>query len=158
MKNRTILAIDQATITSGYSIYKNGKIKKNDVIKCSEKELGRRYSQFFKRLNDVIDKYQVTEIVAEDVFKGEQKGYIRLSELRGVLLLAAASKKIPVVFIAPSTHKENLTGNRYANKLETMQTLKELGYDFKDDNAADSISIMITYLNNRNFPVIHPNQ
>ena len=156
MENRTILALDQATITSGYSIYRNGKIKKSGLIKCNAKQHSERYLQFYNQLNEIIGHYNVTDIVAEDIYPGEKIGYLRLGEIRGVLLLVAACKKIPVNFLYPSEHKENLTGNRYANKLETMEYLKEMGYKFADDNVADSISIMLCFLNNQNLPVTYP--
>ena len=158
MNKRNILSIDQATYISGYSIYRNGKIRKSDIIKCKGTNHGKRYLQFYNQLNDIIERYKINEIVAEDVYKGEMKGYLRLGEIRGVLKMAAASKGLPIKFVTPSEHKENLTSNMYANKTETMNVLNELGYKFKDDNEADSISIMLSYLYKEHLPVTHPNQ
>lgn len=156
---RNILSLDQARKT-GYSIYRNGKIIGGGVWDLN-KIKGRCEQLLFyhDRLMKTIKRERITEIVAEDMYNDKHKNtLICLGEIRGVMLLAAVQNNIPVTFINPLDHKYFTTGNKYANKAETMSVLDDLGYRYKDDNEADTISIMLCYLNDKKLPVIHSNE
>lgn len=150
---RNILAIDQAT-KSGYSIYTNGKITKGNVLDL--KKALNKHLCFHDTISTLIEENEITEIVAEDLYNRYSKAVLSLGELRGILKYIAAIKGIPITFVEPKEHKYHLTGNEYSSKGDTMEAIKELGYHFKDDNQADSISIMLYYLNRNHLPIKHP--
>lgn len=153
-----ILGLDQAKKT-GYSIYRKGEIIRGGVWDLNKiKDRSEQLFFYYNTLMKIIKRERITEIVAEDTYNDNHKNtLISLGEMRGVMLLAACQSHLPVAFISPLEHKLFTTGNKYANKAETMSALDNLGYSYKDDNEADSISILLCHLKNRNLPVTHPN-
>ena len=158
-KNTVILAIDQAT-TSGYCIYKNGRIYKSGIWKFNKANHEKRVSEFYNTLVNIIQKEHVTQIVAENVpFENSKNNnsIISLGEMRGVIELVNAQFGFSAVeFIDPTTHKFLTTGSTFANKIQTMQAIQEKGYNPKDDNESDSISILLCYCYYQNIRVNHP--
>ncbi len=153
---QVILSIDQAT-KSGYSLYKNKKIYKGGIIDMN-KDKDHQFKYLYDTLTDLIQQHQVTEIVAEDTYdSGRIKAIRKLGEIRGAIRGIAIANHLPKpTFIEPTKHKAFITHNRFAKKDEVMKKLSQLGYTFEDDNQADSIAIMLYYLNLKGLPVIHP--
>lgn len=159
----SIIALDTATKT-GYAIYSNGKIIKSGTWKFSEKE---REKELFLRLKRTVERYGVTMITAEDVFKGEKTAYNVLCELRGVVRAVAQIYKLPeIVYIPPVRAQIFMWGRRCGidykgtEKRKMIEAVTRLGYQLEKptaDDEADAIGILLTYLYSKGLPVIHPN-
>ena len=159
-QKETILSLDTAT-TTGYSIYKNNEIKYSGVWKFSKNDKTKKLIQFYETLCKTIEKYHISTVVAEDIFfdEGKPKALLALGAMRGIIQLVCAQYQIKLAdFIEPVDHKYLLTGNLYANKSQTVKAINELGYQVKDDNEADAISIMLAHLQLNKLPIIHPVQ
>lgn len=159
----TILALDTAE-TTGYAIYKDGKILDSGVLRLrnTPKAGDKRCADLYDRLQQTIKKYDITKIVAEDIFLSDKKGFenvcICLSELRGIIRLSATHNSLPVpIFINPLCAKRHILGMtenkvrytpRNRQKEAMTKRIAELGYKLhttKDDES-DAIGILLTYL------------
>ena len=161
-----ILSLDAATKT-GWAIYQNGKIT-NHGTKVLDNEFPEMSYQHW--LFDMIDKYKVTKIVAEDIFRDashlKDTAYQFLSRIKGVLICTANIEGIFPVFINPLRVKSHLfpvigyrryTRKEYKQKM--INRVNALGYTLekpKADDEADAIGVMIAYLETHDFPVEHP--
>lgn len=62
-----LLALDQASIVSGYSVFIDGKLVKYGKITLKEEEIGPRLVTLRNAIKDLIDEYQITQIAFEDI-------------------------------------------------------------------------------------------
>lgn len=166
MKNQTILALDSATKT-GWAIYKNGKIIKHGTkrLKPSTRELD--YGEW---LTKIIETNKITTIVAEDIYREhhrtQDKAFQTLSQLQGVLKYICGINEVDLIFLNPLMIKNHMIPSirkheREQDKIRMINRVKKLGYELETDSSddeADAIGILITYLDNKHLPVIHPNQ
>ena len=71
---------------------------------------------------------------------------IPVSQARGVLLLAAAKQKLPVLEFTPLQIKENVTGSGTADKKQIIYVVRKLldiREDIKPDDTADALAAAI---------------
>lgn len=178
----TILALDTASYTTGYAVYKKGSIRfygsirlKNKGKTHTERTQG-RISQLYVKVCDLISKHGITQIVAEDIFKDNdprKKSAVEvLAMCRGAAISANTQKELPAIqYINPLRVKNHIWGYTSCRKDHREMTHNEhkermcnaverLGYilsaDFngnRDNDAADAIGILITYLNAHNIPM-----
>lgn len=154
----TILGIDPGTATTGfgvikYSSKKKGK-KKFRFLECGvintdpnlppEKRLRKLYLEILR----LIKKWQPKIIAIENVyFFKNLKTAMPISQAKGVILLAAAQKKIPVREITPLQLKTTIAGYGRAEKKQIQRMVKVL-LDLKEipkiDDAADALGIAIS--------------
>lgn len=164
----TILALDTAT-TTGYAIYKNGKIIEHGIWKLNILD---RYKQLYAQLTKTIRKYHVTTIVAEDIFKSKDQrlisAYQVLAELRGVIELVAQRNNLGLSFLNPLIVKSRMIpsfsyktkGTRADQKKAMINAITRLGYvlNTTKDDEADAIGILITYVEGMRYQLQHPSQ
>ena len=62
-----LLALDQATHTTGYTILKNGNIHVVSHFDCIGNDLGDRLEQLRTKVHDLIIEYNIDEVVFEDI-------------------------------------------------------------------------------------------
>lgn len=155
-----ILGIDPGTATTGYGLINtNGTL--NDVIEwglietqkggLTEKRLESIYHQTLKLLKKHLPDVFVIEKI---FFAANAKTAIAVGQAQGVLLLAAARNKLPVVEYAPGTVKKMITGNGRAVKADIQKAIRKiLGNRVKSkkkgrthfDNAADALAIALCH-------------
>lgn len=166
MATDTILALDSATKT-GWAIYKNGKIIKHGTKTFRPKT---RVADYGRWLKTTIEQNEVTTIVAEDIYREHNRmkdeAFLALAQLQGALMYISSVYEMGLNFLNPLLVKNHMIPSfraheRTEDKKRMINRVKRLGYQLESDKAddeADAIGILITYLNNRNLPVIHPNQ
>lgn len=153
-KQRTILALDTAT-KCGWAIWRENRIIASGMENFQSKSVGRKLSKFHKWLNSMIQRYSITEIVAEDIFFDEHKksAFWSLGEMRGIIYLTIEELDLTLSFIEPQRHKFYLCGTQYATKTDTQNALQRLGYGFIECNdEADAIAILLTHIKARTRP------
>ncbi len=108
-----------------------------------------RLKIIYDDLNQVIDKYKPDQMAIERLyFTTNQKTAIEVAEARGVLMLAATNRNIPIAEYTPLQVKQAVVGYGKAQKMQVMQMtrqilgLKELP---KPDDAADALAIAICH-------------
>ena len=147
-----ILGIDPGTAIIGVGLieYQNKKIQLKDYlcIKTDKKDsTAERLDDLFNQLTKVIKKHRPELIAVEDIFFFKNlKTAIKVSQARGVILLAAAQQKIKVQEYTPLQVKQALTGYGRAEKGQVQQMVKRI-LCLKDiprpDDAADALAIAI---------------
>lgn len=182
----TILALDTASRKSGYAIYTDGTIITSGSFSLREKgetpteRTQSREIALYDKVCDLISKHNVTQVVAEDIFKSDNpelhSAWEVLGTCRGVIISAThASELPPVQFITPVRAKHEMWGysssrqthremERDTQKALMCRAVERLGYTLNrdrngnpDNDQADALGILITYLKLHNIPVTHPN-
>ncbi|MBU1102864.1 crossover junction endodeoxyribonuclease RuvC [Patescibacteria group bacterium] len=147
-----ILGIDPGTAIIGVGVieYQNKKVLLKDYlcIRTDKKDsTAQRLDELFCQLTKVIKKHRPDLIAVEDIFFFKNlKTAIKVSQARGVILLAAARQKIKVHEYTPLQVKQALTGYGRAEKGQIQQMVKRI-LCLKDiprpDDAADALAIAI---------------
>ena len=120
-----IIGIDPGTATTGFAIIKKTKGTKNKLetidygcIKtCPDFSPGERLKKINNELNKLIKKYKPSVLAVENIyFFKNLKTAMPVSQAKGVILLTAAKKKIPVYEFTPLQVKMAITGYGRAEK------------------------------------------
>ncbi len=149
-----ILGIDPGTATTGYGVVRKSQ-KGIDFVACGciktfpKDSPQDRLNQIFNQTNKLIKDFSPEVLVIERLFFFKNaKTAIPVSQARGVLLLAAARKKIPVYEFTPLEVKMNIVGYGRAQKAQMQKMVKKLlNLDKipRPDDAADALGIAICY-------------
>ncbi len=147
-----ILGIDPGTalIGAGLIEYKNKKarILCYDCFKTSAKDTAaERLNDLHAQLTNFIKKHRPDVVAVEDLFFFKNlKTAIKVSQARGVILLAAAQQNLPIYEYTPLQVKQALTGYGRAEKKQIQQMVKvilNLKETPKPDDAADALAVAI---------------
>lgn len=132
-----ILGIDPGTAQMGWGIVRNQKPKgqKQKVvkyvdhgsIKTSPKEpLSRRLLVIKKRVEELVNQYQVSEIIIERVvFNVNKRSAISVAQSYGVIHLLAGEKGLPVHEYNALEAKLRIGGHGRADKKVVQQAVKK---------------------------------
>ena len=153
-----ILGIDPGTANTGYGLIKikNRRLKIKNNLRCLDYGLIKtspsfstpdRLKKISNELTKIIMKYQPEVMAVENIyFFKNLKTALPVSQAKGVILLAAAKKKIPVEEFTPLQMKSIITKNGWASKIEVQKKVKRL-LKLKEipnpDDAADALGIAI---------------
>lgn len=146
-----ILALDQASITSGWAIFDDGKLIKfgkwtSDGNKSTERIAKTKYW-----VASMIDKWRPDQVVLEDIqlqkFDSGQEGvttFKKLAHLQGVLKNYFYELGLPYKVVPPSTWRafSEIKGKTRSDKKKNAQIKVKRFYDISVDNdTADAILI-----------------
>jgi Holliday junction resolvasome RuvABC endonuclease subunit len=159
-----ILALDVASRKTGYAIYRSGQPIKSGTWVFS---FDKRFWELYSRLKRAIEKYHVTQIVAEDIFKSKDpkkaSAFQVLAGCRGVMECAAQLYDLPVRFINPLIVKSVMGIRREIKGKEIKKRMiievEALGYQLEKpdaDDEADAIGVLLTYLKEKGLQITHP--
>jgi len=150
-----VLGIDPGIATTGFAIIEKTK-KENKVIDfgCIITKPGIHDSERLKilsnELNKLIKKHQPKIMAVENIFFFKNlKTAMPVSQAKGVILLAAAKKRIPVHEFSPLQVKMAVTGYGKAEKKQVQKmvfNLLNLDEIPKQDDAADALGIALCYI------------
>ena len=121
------------------------------AVKLSPRDpMPQRLSCIFDRLRKIIQSHQPDRVAIEDVFYAlNVKSALKLGQVRGVALLAAAEHDVPVAEYAPLSIKSSVVGYGLAKKEQVqfmvarLLNLPELP---EPADAADALAIAICHL------------
>lgn len=128
-----IMGIDPGTLASGYAVivkeqYRQIRAHSYGVIRLSPKKtLAQRYAELFNTISEVVDNVQPDAVILETqyVHKNPQST-IKLGMARGVLLLAAALRKIPIFEYTPNVAKRAVIGKGNASKYQIQLMISKM--------------------------------
>jgi crossover junction endodeoxyribonuclease RuvC len=163
-----IIGIDPGTATTGFGIIKtpkekNSKAKVIDfgcIITDPKDNPGERLKVLNNELNKIITKYKPQVLAVENLFFFKNlKTAMPVSQAKGVILLTAAKKKMPVYEFTPLQVKMAITGYGKAEKKQ-MQKMMDFHIDLssfdlkknhrKKDDAIDALGVALCcFLNSR---------
>lgn len=108
-----------------------------------------RLSTIFHTINSLLDTYSPDALAIEELFfNNNAKTAMVVGQARGVIMLAAEEKGIPLVIYTPLQVKIAITGYGRAEKAQIGQMIKMLlGLEKipKPDDVADALAIAITH-------------
>jgi crossover junction endodeoxyribonuclease RuvC len=160
-----ILGIDPGLATTGFGVIKYLKRRRNPRKKKRKKEQSlrcldygiietdpslpteKRLRKLYLEISQLIRKWQPKVIAVENLyFFKNLKTAMPISQAKGIILLAAAQKKVPVQEITPLQVKTAITGYGRADKRQIQrmtQTLLDLPELPKPDDIADALGVAI---------------
>ncbi len=155
-----IIGVDPGTNITGYGIIdfeKPNKFKAIDfgTIKLSPKsDFNDKLTQIHIQLTALLEEFKPDAFVIEESFYGvNPKTIIKLGHARGVSILAAKLKNIPVFEYSPKEIKLAVVGNGGASKQQVqfmVRILLKLTINPKEDEA-DALGAAICYTNKIKF-------
>lgn len=142
-----ILALDQATVNSAYSVWVDGKLVTYGKV-TADKTIKdyRRSLQMVDLVMEIVHKYKPDIIILEDAFSsGNNKTFGMLSCLRGMSMERFKDEGYQFNIVAPVTWKSfaKIKGKRPEQKKQSV-VLAEMVFKLElsnDDDIADSINI-----------------
>lgn len=154
-----VLGIDCGTETTGFGVVETCVTAREMDLECmalggihldKKKTLPTRLEQVFGRLCEELDRWQPDVVAVEEVFYSvNPKSALKLGQVRGVALLAAASRGLPVAEYAPLRIKQSVVGYGLAKKEQVqfmVQRLLKLAELPEPADAADALAIAICHI------------
>lgn len=116
-----LLALDQASQTSGYSVFTDGKLTDYGKFTYDDDDVGHRLTKIRNKVISLIDQYNITEVAFEDIQMqaGNVVTFKTLAEVYGVIHQLLDEKKLPYQIVPSATWKSTLQikgANRQAQK------------------------------------------
>ena len=155
MSKRRILGIDPGTGILGFGVVdcevgKPLRMVTGGVISTpAHTPIEIRLEEIFNGLNEIINETRPDEVSIEKLFFARNvTTAISVAQARGVAILAAQIKKIPIYEYTPNQIKQTLTGYGGADKKqmqEMVRTQLNLQQIPKPDDAADALASAITH-------------
>jgi len=149
-----VMGIDPGLARLGYAFIeikkKGGKLKTIDygcITTSPDLSAGDRLKKINNELNKLIKKYEPDMMSVESLyFFKNWKTAMPVSQAKGVILLTAAKKKIPVCEVGPLEVKMTIVGYGRADKKQMQKMVERtlnLKKPLKSDDAADALGIAI---------------
>lgn len=108
-----------------------------------------RLKKIYDEMAMLIDKHKPDAMAIEELFfNSNQKTAINVAQARGVILVAAANKGLPVREYTPLQVKQSVTGYGRADKKQIQEMVKlilHLNVIPKPDDAADALALAICH-------------
>ena len=149
-----ILGVDPGIAIVGFGIieYDGVRFKTVDygaITSPAHTPIPSRLKMVYDDLSYVIEKYRPDEMAIEELFfNNNAKTVINVGQARGVLILAAENRGIPVFEYTPLQVKQAVVGYGRAEKAQVQQMVKNilnLHAVPKPDDTADAVAIAICH-------------
>ena len=115
----TILALDQSSITSGYSIFCDNQLIESGTFTFNSTILSKRLLKIRGQIKQLINSYCIEYVILEDIqletkVPNNVKTYKALAEVIGVITELLEELKIKYELVAPSSWRSqlNIKGNK----------------------------------------------
>ena len=145
-----ILGIDPGIGICGFGLIEGQKALDYGVITTPKNSpLPGRLKELYDSLQEIFDQTKPDVVSVEKLFfsKNITTG-ISVAEARGLVLLTAEQRKLPIYEYTPNEIKKSITGYGNATKSQ-MQEMVRLHLDLKEipkpDDAADALAAAITH-------------
>ncbi len=151
-----VIGIDPGLARLGYGVIEvtNGEIRavRYGCIETSGKYLrtSERLLKIYSEVEALFENYKPVYISLEKLFFTRNvSSAMGVSEVRGIILLAAEQQNIPVAEYTPNQVKQAITGSGRADKRQMQEMIKRLLRLTEiptPDDAADALSIALCHI------------
>jgi crossover junction endodeoxyribonuclease RuvC len=151
-----VIGVDPGLARLGYGVI---EVSQTDIrpvcygcIETSGKDsrASERLLKIYTDLGALFDKYSPAHISLEKLFFTRNvSSAMSVSEVRGIILLAAEQRTIPITEYTPNQVKQAITGSGRADKRQVQEMIKRLlRLDAipAPDDAADALSIALCHI------------
>lgn len=158
-----ILGIDPGTKVTGYGVirvegYQYLPIDYGCIRPPAHYKLSERYLVIFEGIEQLVERYQPTALVVETQFVQKNvQSAIKLGMARGVAIIAAKKRGIPIFEYAPTQAKLAVVGTGRASKHQVqgmIQRLLNLSQPPEPEDAADALALAICHAQVPTFKVL----
>ena len=149
-----ILGIDPGYATIGFGLLEAQRgsfrlLQYGTITTSAELEFAKRLQGIYEDMNRLIDAAAPDVMAIEELFWGHNVTTgIGVSHGRGVILLAAAQRDLPICEYTPMQIKQAVVGYGNATKLQVMDMTKRLlkmERVARPDDAADAIAVALCH-------------
>jgi crossover junction endodeoxyribonuclease RuvC len=160
-----ILGIDPGLQVTGYAVVEVAParplVREAGIIRSAEKrstaDLATRLSAIYNSIVEVMDQFRPGVMAAEQLFAhyDHPRTAILMAHARGVLLMAAAQRDIPVISYNATRIKKTITGNGRASKEQMQLTIqRELRLDKMPEppDVADALAAALCHYYEQKHP------
>lgn len=154
-----VFGIDCGTECTGYGVVEwNDALREPRLVARAmgsirlprSQSMPQRLALVHDELGSLLDVYQPDIVAIEEVFYSvNAKSALKLGQIRGVALLAAAQRQLPVAEYAPLKIKSSVVGYGMAAKEQVqfmVARLLELDRVPEPADAADALAVAITHI------------
>lgn len=154
-----IFGIDCGTEITGFGVVESEDAGRHPRLICrafgairlpKTKPLSERLAQVFGELSSEIEIWQPDVVAIEEVFYSvNAKSALKLGQVRGVALLAAAMQAVPVAEYAPLKIKSSVVGYGLAKKEQVqfmVARLLQMNELPEPPDAADALAVAICHI------------
>jgi crossover junction endodeoxyribonuclease RuvC len=160
VKEEIIIGIDPGTQVTGYGVIRCSSAQPEAIdfgcIRPPKQFLThKRYLALFNGINQLLDQYRPHALAVETqfVYKNAQSA-LKLGMARGMAILAATLRNIPIFEYAPRKAKLAVVGNGAASKVQVqkmIQLLLRLPSLPTPEDAADALAIALCHAHTLKF-------
>jgi crossover junction endodeoxyribonuclease RuvC len=151
-----VLAIDPGSIKTGFAcLEKKGRhwlhLGSGSLFFDKDLPMSERLLQLRQDLVELLSRYQPEELALEKAFFAKNaQSALKLGQARGVILMTAAEKGIPIWEYSATQVKSSICGSGRASKLQVEHMLRLLlklshAFEFSSDDQADALAIALTH-------------
>jgi crossover junction endodeoxyribonuclease RuvC len=150
-----VLGVDPGLQRTGYALLertpRGPRLREGGLIRSTPKmSLAHRVREISDGLGEVFDQFQPGTLAIEQVFSHARhpKTALLMAHARGVILLSAAARDVPVVHYTPRQIKKLLTGSGAAGKEQVQRAIShELGLDrlLEPNDVADAFAVALCH-------------
>ena len=153
MSATNILALDQASRTSGWSVFQNEQLIASGTFTYDDDDFSLRLVKIRNKVIQLIQQYEINKVLLEDIqLQGQTNNvttYKALAEVMGVLEELCCELKIPHEMVHSQTWKSTLgiKGRDRATQKRNAQAFVAATYGKKvSQDESDSICIGTHYI------------
>jgi crossover junction endodeoxyribonuclease RuvC len=151
------LGLDPGLQVTGYAVLtpsvRGPRVAEAGVVRSvysgrEKTDLPRRLKILYEGIDEVFEQWKPTSVGVEQLFAhyAHPRTAILMGHARGVLLLAAGKRGIPVTSLQPTRVKKTLTGSGRATKEQMqMAVMRELGLTkpLEPHDVADAVAVAL---------------
>ncbi len=146
-----IMGVDPGTVATGYGVIRKNGVRSiylaGGVVRPTRTApLSRRLWEVFKKLDGIVEEFRPQAMVVESLFHAKNsQTLMKLSQVRGVILLLGESKGMEIFEYSPMEIKKGLTGYGGADKDQMIFMVSKLLRleDLKSPDQADALAMAL---------------
>lgn len=146
-----LLALDQASITTGYAILDNGKLVVASHFTVRDKDSAQRLVKIRQHVINLIQEYRVDEVVMEEIQLEENRvnnvqTFKVLAEVYGVIQETVTEMRLPLRSVYASSWKSGVgipKTRRETEKKAAQRIVQEQFHTTPTEDEADAVCIAL---------------
>ena len=155
-----VLGIDPGVATTGYGVVHEEnnlytRLASGLIRTKSTTEPAIRLKLIFEAVQELIFEHAPAALAIEKIFFSKNvRTALQVGEARGVIILAAAGKNLPVYQYTPLQIKQSVAGYGQAEKAQVQNMVKmllKLSKNPQADDEADALAAALCHLQTRRF-------